>query len=42
MLSTIHIKHLVNLAPKNLWGDEFLEGVESFHIGPAGLYTTMR
>jgi phytoene dehydrogenase-like protein len=39
VLSTLHIKHLVNLAPKSLWGDEFLEGVESFHIGPAGFNT---
>ena len=39
VLSTLHIKHLVNLAPKDLWGDEFLEGVESFHIGPAGFNT---
>jgi phytoene dehydrogenase-like protein len=36
VLSTVHIKHLINLAPRKLWGDEFIEGVDSFHIGPAG------
>jgi phytoene dehydrogenase-like protein len=39
VLSTIHIKHLIEMAPKNLWGDEFIEGVEAFHIGPAGFNT---
>jgi phytoene dehydrogenase-like protein len=27
VVSTIHIKHLVDMAPKQLWGDEFLENV---------------
>jgi phytoene dehydrogenase-like protein len=36
VLSTIHIKHLVEMAPSNLWGDDFLDGVETFHVGPAG------
>jgi phytoene dehydrogenase-like protein len=39
VLSTIHVKQLVEMAPKNLWGEEFLEGVEAFHIGPAGFNT---
>lgn len=39
VLSTIHIKRLVQLAPKSLWGDEFLEGVETFDTGTAGLNT---
>jgi phytoene dehydrogenase-like protein len=39
VLSTVHVKHLVNMAPKELWGEEFLEGVQSFHIGPAGFNT---
>lgn len=30
VLSTIHIKHLVDMAPRELWGDEFLEGVALF------------
>ncbi len=30
VVSTIHIKHLVNMAPRELWGDDFLEGVELF------------
>jgi phytoene dehydrogenase-like protein len=27
VVSTIHIKHLVDMAPKELWGDGFVEGV---------------
>jgi phytoene dehydrogenase-like protein len=30
VVSTIHIKHLVDMAPKELWGDEFLAGVRLF------------
>jgi phytoene dehydrogenase-like protein len=30
VVSTIHIKHLVDMAPKELWGEEFLEGVKTF------------
>ena len=27
VISTIHIKHLLNMAPRNLWGDDFVENV---------------
>ena len=30
VVSTIHIKHLVDMAPRELWGDDFLEGVSLF------------
>jgi phytoene dehydrogenase-like protein len=30
VVSTIHIKHLVKMAPSDLWGEDFLEGVELF------------
>ena len=30
VVSTIHIKHLVNMAPSDLWGEDFLEGVKLF------------
>src|SRR5260370_11563186 len=30
VVSTIHIKHLVDMAPKELWGDDFLYGVETW------------
>src|SRR4029077_3962779 len=30
VISTIHIKNLVNMAPRELWGDEFLEGMELY------------
>jgi phytoene dehydrogenase-like protein len=33
VVSTIHIKHLVDMAPKELWGEDFLEGVETWEAG---------
>jgi len=30
VVSTVHIKHMVNMAPKELWGPDFLDGVEMF------------
>jgi phytoene dehydrogenase-like protein len=30
VLSTIHIKQLVNMAPQELWGEDFLYGVETW------------
>ncbi|MGB4688951.1 MAG: NAD(P)/FAD-dependent oxidoreductase [Candidatus Nanopelagicales bacterium] len=33
VLSTIHIKHLVDMAPKEAWGEDFVYGVETYDIG---------
>jgi phytoene dehydrogenase-like protein len=33
VLSTIHVKHLVDMAPSTLWGEEFSYGVESWRAG---------
>jgi phytoene dehydrogenase-like protein len=33
VLSTIHIKQLVDMAPKELWGQDFLDGVETWEAG---------
>jgi phytoene dehydrogenase-like protein len=33
VLSTIHVKHLVDMAPRELWGAEFVEGVEVWEAG---------
>jgi phytoene dehydrogenase-like protein len=30
VVSTIHIKNLVQMAPRELWGEDFLEGVEMY------------
>lgn len=30
VISTIHVKNLVNMAPRELWGDEFLEGIDLY------------
>ena len=33
VLSTVHIKHLVNMAPRESFGDDFIEGVETWAAG---------
>jgi phytoene dehydrogenase-like protein len=33
VLSTVHIKRLINMAPRDLWGADFLEGVKTFKTG---------
>jgi phytoene dehydrogenase-like protein len=33
VLSTIHIKHLVDMAPPELWGQDFLDGVGTWQAG---------
>jgi phytoene dehydrogenase-like protein len=33
VVSTIHVKHLVNMAPAEAWGDTFLYGVETYKAG---------
>ncbi|MDA9016747.1 NAD(P)/FAD-dependent oxidoreductase [Candidatus Nanopelagicales bacterium] len=33
VLSTIHIKHLVDMAPKEAWGEDFVYGVDTYDIG---------
>lgn len=33
VVSTIHIKNLVKMAPEALWGDQFLYGVETYKAG---------
>lgn len=30
VISTIHIKHLIDMAPRKLWGEEFIENVDLF------------
>ena len=39
VVSTIHIKHLVDMAPKELWGDDFLYGVETWQAENAMFVT---
>ena len=33
VLSTIHIKHLVNMAPAESWGEDFIYGAETYDLG---------
>ncbi|MGI9607984.1 MAG: phytoene desaturase family protein [Acidimicrobiales bacterium] len=36
VVSTIHIKHLVDMAPPEMWGDDFLFGVDTYEVGISG------
>jgi phytoene dehydrogenase-like protein len=40
VVSTIHVKHLVEMAPPEAWGEDFLYGVRTYDIGVAtfGIY----
>lgn len=44
VLSTVHVKHLAEMAPRETWGEEFLDGVERWREGlalfPTHLATT--
>ena len=33
MISTIHVKHLLDMAPAEAWGEDFRYGVETFDVG---------
>lgn len=33
VLSSIHLKHLPDLAPAEAWGEDFLAGVDEWHVG---------
>ncbi|MFY9531118.1 MAG: NAD(P)/FAD-dependent oxidoreductase, partial [Candidatus Acidiferrales bacterium] len=39
VLSTIHIKHLVDMAPRELWGQDFVDGVATFQ-GECAMFAT--
>ena len=36
VVSTIHVKHLLDMAPADAWPDEFRYGVETFDVGLSG------
>jgi phytoene dehydrogenase-like protein len=37
VLSSIHVKHLVEMAPAEAWGEEFVYGVDTYDIGMPGM-----
>jgi phytoene dehydrogenase-like protein len=37
VLSSIHVKHLVDMAPPDAWGEEFVYGVDTYDIGMPGM-----
>jgi phytoene dehydrogenase-like protein len=39
VLSTIHIKHLVDMAPRELWGQDFIDGVDTWQAEHAMFVT---
>ncbi len=36
VISTIHVKHLVDMAPAADWGDDFVFGVDTYEVGISG------
>ncbi len=36
VVSTIHVKHLVDMAPPELWGEDFRYGVDTYEVGISG------
>jgi len=39
VVSTIHIKHLVDMAPRELWGQDFIDGVDTWQAESAMFVT---
>lgn len=39
VVSTIHIKHLVDMAPPGAWGEDFLYAVDTYDVGISGFAT---
>jgi len=39
VVSTIHIKHLVDMAPRELWGQDFVDGVDTWQAEHAMFVT---
>jgi phytoene dehydrogenase-like protein len=37
VLSTIHVKQLVGMAPPGAWGEEFVYGVDTYDVGMSGM-----
>ena len=37
VLSTIHVKQLVEMAPREAWGEEFVYGVDTYDVGMSGM-----
>ena len=33
VVSTIHVKHLLDMAPREVWGEDFEYGVDTFDVG---------
>ncbi|MQA75480.1 MAG: NAD(P)-binding protein [Solirubrobacterales bacterium] len=41
VVSTIHVKHLVEMAPARAWGEDFLYGIETYDVGLSGFAVYM-
>jgi phytoene dehydrogenase-like protein len=37
VLSSVHVKHLVDMAPAEAWGEDFVYGVDTYDIGMSGM-----
>ncbi len=41
VVSTMHVKHLVEMAPAELWGEDFLDGVSTYKVGNSDFVTSL-
>lgn len=41
VVSTIHVKHLVEMAPADAWGEDFVYGVQTYDVGVSGFAVYM-
>ena len=41
VVSTIHVKHLLEMAPRDAWGEDFVYGVETYDVGLSGFAVYM-
>jgi phytoene dehydrogenase-like protein len=41
VVSTIHVKHLLDMAPREAWGEDFAYGVETYDVGLSGFAVYM-
>jgi phytoene dehydrogenase-like protein len=41
VVSTMHVKHLIEMAPRELWGEDFIDGVNTYKIGNSDFVTSL-
>jgi phytoene dehydrogenase-like protein len=41
VVSTMHVKHLIEMAPPELWGEDFIDGVNTYKTGNSDFVTSL-